>query len=141
MNKIIPAILVLAITSLLYFSTGCKKDENTTNEFVIQIDSLRMPDTIAFGSQLDIKFYGLIGTNDCYDFKEFEEVAPNVGDPQNSIKIKTWGIYQDSGNCQAQTVYMNPATLQLTGMAAGTFRVNAIQPNGTIMTATTYVKE
>ena len=136
---------LLIIASLLliviYSTTGCKKEENSTNEFLIQIDSLKMADTIDFGSALDVNFFGLIGTNDCYKFSKFQQVDNVIGDPQNTIRVQTYGKIEDSGDCVAGIVYMNPATLQITGMFAGTFTVLALQPDGTVMTATCFVKE
>jgi hypothetical protein len=134
-------IIVSVLLLVVYFSTGCKKEEDTTNEFLVKIDSIQMADTIDFGSALDVNFFGLIGTNDCYSFSRFEQVQAVVGDPDNSIRIQTYGKFEDNGNCQPATVYMNPVTLQITGMFAGTFRVLAIQPDGTILTAVCYVKE
>jgi hypothetical protein len=135
---IITGILLFA----LYMSSGCKKDDdNDTNEYLIQIDSIQIPDTIDFGSLLDVDFYGLVGTTDCHAFSRFEQLEPVASDPQNSIRIQTLGVYNDNGNCQSQDVYMNPATLQIAGMFAGNFLVLAVQPDGTIMTATCYVRE
>ncbi len=137
---------LLIITSILllvvYFSTGCKKDdENQTNEFLIQVDSLKMADTVDFGSILDVDFYGLIGTNDCYKFSKFQQVESIASDPENSLRVQTFGKIEDNGNCQAGLVYMNPVTLQISGMLKGNFRLLALQPDGTVMTAVCYVRE
>ena len=136
---------ILIITSILilvvYLSTGCKKEDDPNTEFVILVDSLRMPDTVSFGSMLEIDFYGLVGTNDCYTFSRIEQLESTTVDPQNSIRFQLYGDYVDNGNCQAGLVYMNPVTTTLSGMFAGTFTVVVQQPDGTLMTGFTYVKE
>lgn len=139
MNKyilIITSILIL----IIYFSTGCKKEE-TSSEFVIQADSLKMPDTIQFGTTLDVDFYGLVGTNDCYTFSRIAQLESVLVDPNNSMRVQLYGDYTDNGNCQAGLVYMNPLNYQVTGMFAGTFTVLVQQPDGSVMTGSTYVKE
>jgi hypothetical protein len=136
---------ILIITSILllvvYFSTGCKKDEDTNSEFRIQIDSLKMPDTINFGNVLNVDFYGLIGDNSCYTFSKFNQLQSGASDPANSMRMEVLGIYQDDGNCQAQQVYMSPATASITGLLAGEFVMLAVQPDGSVMTGTCFVKE
>lgn len=134
-------IIVSILFLLVYFSSGCKKDEDSNNEYLIKIDSIKMADTIDFGEVLDVEFYGLIGDTDCHKFSRFEQVEPVAGDPQNSIRMKTYGIKEDKDNCQPQMVYMNPVTLQISGMFAGEFRLLAVQPDGSVMTAICFVKE
>lgn len=134
---IITSILVLAV----YLSTGCKKEDDTNTEFIILVDSLRMPDTVSFGSMLEIDFYGLVGTNDCYTFSQVKQLESTSVDPQNSIRFQLYGDYVDNGNCQGGGVYMNPVTTTLSGMLPGTFAVLVQQPDGTVMTGFTYVEE
>jgi hypothetical protein len=134
---IIASMLIL----IVYLSTGCKKDEDTNTEFRIQVDSLKMPDTITVGDVLSVDFYGLVGDNSCYNFSRFNQLQSGAADPANSMRMELLGIFQDNGNCQAQDVYMNPVTANITGIVAGDFALLVVQPNGSVMTGTCHVKE
>ena len=136
---IISAIFIMA--GLLIWSTGCKKDENPNNEFLIQIDSIVHPDTIQLTDTLSVKFYGEVGPNGCYSFNRFERMDLASGDPASAIKIKTWGKYEDNGNCTQQIVYLDGAEIGINGFIKGTFSILVIQPDGSIMTGLVYVKE
>ncbi|MCF6170446.1 MAG: hypothetical protein L3J66_05650 [Bacteroidales bacterium] len=136
---IISATFIMA--GLLIWSTGCKKDENTSNEFLIHIDSIVHPDTIQVTDKLTVKFYGEVGTNGCYSFNRFEKVDLSNDDPTIAIKFKVWGKYEDTGNCTQQIVYLDGAEVGINGFTKGAFSILVIQPDGSIMTGLVYVKE
>jgi hypothetical protein len=100
-----------------------------------------MPDTITFGDILKVDFYGLIGNNSCYTFSRFNQLQSGGSDPANSTRMELLGIFQDNGNCQAQDVYMNPVTANISGLIAGNFTLLVVQPDGTVMTGTCFVDE
>jgi len=136
---IISAIFVMA--GLLVWSTGCKKDDNSSKDFLIQIDSIVYPDTIQLTDTLNVKFYGTVGTDGCYSFNRFEKVDLANDDPASAIKFKVWGKYEDTGNCTQQIVYLDGAEIGINGFIKGAFSILVIQPDGTIMTGLVYVKE
>ncbi|RLD42438.1 MAG: hypothetical protein DRI89_07285 [Bacteroidetes bacterium] len=132
--------VILVMTGLLVWSTGCKKDE-TNPDFLIQIDSIVMPDTIHVTDTLLVKFYGVIGPDGCYKFDRFENAALEGNDPANSMKFKIWGKHEDTGNCNQQIVYLDGAEVGINGFIKGIFNVLVVQPDGTIMVSSVYVKE
>jgi hypothetical protein len=136
---IIPAIILLA--GLLTWSSGCKKDDGPDPDFLIQIDSIVMPDTIGLSDTLSVKFYGEIGPDGCYKFERFEQIDLDQSEPANSMKFKVWGKHEDTGNCNQQIVYLDGAEIRISGIAKGNFNVFVIQPDGTIMVGLVYVKE
>jgi hypothetical protein len=136
---IISAVILLA--GLLTWSSGCKKDDGPDPDFLIQIDSIVMPDTISLFDTLSVKFYGEIGPDGCYKFDRFEPVDRDGSEPDNSMKFKVWGKHEDNGNCSQQIVYLDGAEIRITGIAKGNFNVFVIQPDGTIMVGLVYVEE
>ena len=136
---IISAILVMA--GLLVWSTGCKKDDGPSPDYVIQVDSVVMPDTIQLTDTLSVKFYGEVGPNGCYKFERFENISTGGSDPANSMKFRLWGKHEDTGNCSPQPVNLDGIGIGINGFIEGNFSVLVIQPNETIMVSTVYVKE
>ena len=141
MKKNILVISVILVITGLVWSTGCKKDDDTGSDFLIQIDSIVLPDTIQFGDTLHVKFYGMVGPDGCYKFDHFEQVPPVTGDLENSMKFKVWGRHEDTGNCNQQIVYLNGAEITINGLSKGPFFVFVIQPDGMVMSGVVYVKE
>ena len=133
--------VILVMTGLLIWSSGCKKDEGPSPDYLIQIDSIVFADTISLSDTLSVKFYGVVGPNNCYSFNKFERVDLGQNDPANSMKIKVWGKQEDTGNCNDQPVYLDGAKILINGFAKGNFHILVIQPDETIMIGSGYVKE
>jgi len=133
--------VILAMTGLLVWSSGCKKDDDTNPDFLIKIDSLVFRDTVNVNDTLFIKFYGTVGPNGCYQFSRFEQVPYQDGDVVNSMKIKVWGKLEDTGNCPDQIVYLDGAEIIVNGFQPGNFNIFVIQPDGSIMNGLVFVTE
>jgi len=133
--------VILVMTGLLIWSSGCKKDEGPSPDYLIQIDSIVFADTIKVTDTLSVKFYGEIGTDDCYKFERFEKIDLDESDPANSMKLKVWGKHEDTGDCNPGIVYLDGAEIRITGMAKGNFNIFVVQPDGTIMVGLVFVEE
>ncbi len=135
-KHIFTAITVLAFTSVLIWS-GCKKDDGpVTEEFIIHIDSLVHADTINFGEDLSIKFYGPIGPNGCY---AFNKLVPEF--IEGELVVTNWGIQTFENTCTPIAVYMNGHELLVSEIPAGNFVIIAVQPDGSNITQNVFVVE
>ena len=133
--------VVLLMAGLLVWSSGCKKDDGPNPDFLIQIDSIVMADTIELSDTLLVKFYGVVGPNGCYKFDRFEQLNLGDNDPANSVKLQVWGKHEGNDNCFDQIVYLDGTELLINGFAKGDFRILVRQPDETIMVGLVYVKE
>lgn len=137
MNKHIFTAFAIIISLTVMIWSGCKKDDGPKiEEYIIQIDSIIHPDTINFGSDLNIKFYGLIGPDGCYAFDRLEPKY-DVGE----LAVTSWGKHTFLKNCTEQLVYMNGNTLLVSSIPAGDLTIKAIQPDGSSITQNIFVKE
>lgn len=135
-KNIFTALAVLISITVLIWS-GCKKDDGPeTERYIIQIDSIVHPDTINFGSDISIKFYGLIGPNGCY---AFDEMIPEY--LEGELLVVNWGIHTFNDNCTEALVYMNGHELLVSEVPAGEFIIKAVQPDGSFLTGNVFVKE
>jgi len=127
MNKTsILIISALILSSIIYLSSGCKKDEApAVTEFTILVDSVQHADTIIEGEAFKVDFYGKVGDNDCYDFSKVEH-AFDV----KLIEVRLIGTHTARTDCVDGIQYMNPASVNFSNLPPGdwTFRVN--QPEG-----------
>ncbi len=133
--------VLLVLTGILVWSTGCKKDDNGPSEFQVLLDSILYQDTIQKTDTLNVKFYGYLGASSCYEFSRIERVSLSANDPPSAIKFKVWGKFEDTGNCADVESYLNGAAVAVTGFIPGNFNILVMQPDGTIMTGLVYVKE
>jgi len=137
MNKNIFTALGVLISITILIWSGCKKDDGPeTEKYIIQIDSIVHPDTVNYGTDVSIKFYGLIGPNGCY---AFDEMIPEY--VEGELLVVNWGVHTFNDNCTEAIVYMNGNELLVSEVPAGELVIKAVQPDGTSLTGNVFVKE
>ena len=126
MNKTTTIILVLIIGSFIYFSTGCKKDnEPETVESIMLVDSIQHLDTIKSGEVFEVLFYGPIGPNNCYSFSRF---VPAFG--LDAMNFTLYSLETKRDDCEGGEVYLNGQGVGITDMTPGVWSIQVNQPEG-----------
>ncbi len=118
--KIFPAILLLILSLSLFH---CKK-KDTETQFVIKVDSIRVADTVAVGTNLRIEFFGTIGPNGCYSFSHDE-----TDFVQTTVSIKLWGKNSGAGDCPDVVVKLDGMYMDVNFNASGTYTIQIVQPD------------
>lgn len=137
MNKTIFTAFAVLIGLTVIIWSGCNKDNGpSTEEYIIQIDSIVHPDTINFGEDLSIKFYGPIGPDGCYAFDRLEPEYT-----EGELAVVTFGVHTYLDICTQTSVYMNGNELRVSEVPAGDLIIKAIQPDGSSITQNVFVKE
>ena len=138
MSKTQTFTLILILGSVIYLSSGCKKDSNTdVREFIMTVDSVQHADTIALGEVFELKFFGVIGPNDCYEFSKFE---PAFGDDNMEFTLYAKETKRD--DCGGAGQYLNGGSVGITDVTAGEWSIKVNQPEGvTPLNSTVFVKE
>lgn len=119
-------ISLAALSVLLVFeSCGNPSPVRQPEEFMISIDSINMPDTLAVGSVLKLQFYGIIGEDQCYRFKRFI-VDKNI----SGYKIKVIGerIFPVDSICSGESTLLDGRHLSLPVTEAGTYGIMIENP-------------
>ncbi len=121
----LPVVFILMV--LTVFSIWGCSPKNTVvpnyNEFIMQIDSIQHPSSVFLGSNLPIKFYGMIGPNGCYTFSRFSPSLKN-----KTINITVYGKQEESTSCGTTTSYLNGGTLTVTHLDTGRYVIHVSQP-------------
>ena len=134
-------VITLIIIAFVITISSCKKDDTPQfTESVILIDSITHPDTVALGSTLPIKFYGVIG-NGCDYFSKFEEITLDEGEYENTFKIKIWRKTESGVSCEEIVKKLGGSQLNLSGMLAGNFVIKVVQPDGSYLEGLVFVEE
>ncbi len=136
MKKYIFPVLIIFIISTIIAISGCKESESNTEEYIITIDSIMHVDTLAFGEDLTLKFYGVIGIDGCYAFNNFEVYYSSL-----TLSVTTWGLYTKSEMCTQEVPYLNGETLLISDLPEGEISIEAIQADGSSLTRKVYVKK
>ena len=125
MNSVKSLITILLITGfcLLFFS--CRSDMSSGSDFMIHVDSIRVPEVVSQAKPFDIEFFGVIGFNGCYSFKTFNRVFRD-----NEITIEAFGtIDQNSRNCPDALVTLEGKKLSTTITSPGIYQIIIKQPD------------
>ncbi len=130
--RVFTAILFLILS--LSFS-NCKK-KFTETQFVIQVDSIQLADTVELGTALRIEFFGTIGTNGCYSFSHDETDID-----QTTVSIKLLGKNSGEGNCPTVVVKLNGIYMDVDFNYSGTYTIQIIQPDNSKLTELVVVED
>jgi len=115
---------------LLSFLSSCENElEQNYESFLIQVDSIQIPDNITINESFDIRFYGTIGTNGCYQFSKFETEKEG-----NNITMKAWGKFDKNSNiCPTVMVYLDNEKLNYRIKEKGTYTIKINQPDNNFL--------
>ena len=128
-------ITLFGITAII--STSCKKDDSPEMQnFIIKIDSIIYPDTISVVETLTIKFYGMVGPNNCYKFANLSNYF-DVG----LIQITTNGVHYLDQDCDTTPVFLKGLEYMLYGIPKGDYNIKIVQSDNTTLNSLLYVKE
>ncbi|HUV35845.1 MAG TPA: hypothetical protein VMX58_02790 [Patescibacteria group bacterium] len=107
--------------------------------FVIDVDSIRVPDRVEYGEVVPIQFYGTIGDNDCYSFCAFESSRDDY-----LVRITAYGLRNTSSDhCHESTVPLReecriePSANWLYGY----INIEVQQPDGSTLAGSVHVGE
>ncbi len=129
----------LAIVSLLALTSGCKNNKTDTEEFLIRVDSIVHPDTVAAGKSFDLAFNGVIGPNGCYRFLRFEKER-KVG----LLKIWTVGERKTGQNlmCPEYLPMLEGTKLNIVAPDSGVLNIEVINPGlGNLLKSSVIVRQ
>lgn len=120
-------IFVLLITILSLIS--CNKDLSTGSDFLIKVDSIKVPDVVTSSTPFDIEFFGTISYNGCVSFKTFNTIMNN-----KEITIEAWATYQKNDiTCPDVMVYLDGQKLKLTISFPGSYHIIIKGPGGAVI--------
>jgi hypothetical protein len=122
-NKL--GIIFLIISGL--FATCETKPEN--GYYLIEVDSISVPNDLFAGVPFEISFYGIISYNGCSRFSHFNQAQ--VGD---EIIQEAWKeVDLQAIVCPTVMVYLNGQKLDYTVNLPGDYLIKIRQPNYTFM--------
>ena len=124
-------LIITTILGYMILFTSCVKfdDPEEHTYFLVEVDSIILPDTITITDTLHISFYGTVGTNKCYSFSHF---YPQTD--EDTINIEVWGKLAPGENCDSGLVYLEGEQLNIVNFNEGTYFVHVYQPNEGLLT-------
>jgi hypothetical protein len=84
---------VISVIILIFIFGSCSLDTKTIEPYLIQVDSIMAPDTVAPKTVFDIKLYGIVGPNGCYSLEKAYCFVTN----DKNISIEVRGTYRYDG--------------------------------------------
>ncbi len=124
MKKIATLLLSAAILILLISIGSCTKEPAPLQDYLVQVDSIHVSDTVTAGEPFDIEFYGTIGFDMCHSFKVFNQSVNG-----NNISIQTWGTFDNSAEaCPEALVLLDGQKLSMTLKIPGIYNLLIVEP-------------
>lgn len=125
--------IALLIFAGAFAAAGCDFLGPEVDEFVIQVDSVQAPGAVSGGAPFEVRFYGFVGPDGCYSFKDFR-----VSRTQNAADVTVIGQHhQRSGiACADALVFLDGRPLTIEPPVSDPFTLRVRQPNGTVLTVT-----
>ena len=118
-------IILLSVAAFFMFSLSCTKEPFTSSDFMIKVDSIKLPDIISAGIPFDIEFFGVVGSDACFSFKTFKRSSQN-----QTIVIEAWGTYAKTGeSCTGPVVTMNGIKLNISFPVPGNYTIYIREPD------------
>jgi hypothetical protein len=115
--------LTVAAGFTMFFGS-CGMDVQTIEPYLIKIDSIYAPDTVALKSVFTVKIYGYVGPSKCYAFEKLYHYTND----QNEIIIEAWAKYAYYGDpCVEDTVRMDEE-FELGLTTPGVYKLKGLQP-------------
>jgi hypothetical protein len=125
MHYVKSLIGIFLITGICLIFYSCSNDLSSTSDFMIQVDSIRVPEVVSQAKPFDIEFFGVIGFNGCYSFKTFNRVIKG-----NEITIQAFGsIDEKSRICPDALVTLDGKKLSTTIALPGTYQIIIKEPD------------
>ncbi len=120
--------LFLPLALLLLAGCGEPRFFEAAN-YVIQVDSIGAPNEIASNQPLTLRFYGTVGPNACFSFRNFEtHREPNL------LQVVVVGRYESTGRCGPGEVLLGGEPLQVSPPFVHPLVVSVQQPAGAPLT-------
>jgi len=125
MNPVKSLISIFTITGFCLIFFTCSNDLSSTSDFMIHVDSIRVPETVNQSKSFDIGFFGVIGFNGCYSFKTFNRVIKG-----NEITIEAFGTLDEKSSvCPDVLVTLDGIKLSTTISISGTYQIVIKEPD------------
>jgi hypothetical protein len=118
--------LLIIISGFSIMLSACKTKSETSENYLITIDSIRVPDVITSKVQFEVRLFGTVGPNGCYSFESFY----NYPYSDEVIMIEAWGrFYYDGSPCTGQVVFLDEV-MDLTISTPGVYLLRTLKPDG-----------
>ena len=124
-NYFIPFLLAAALTAL---SSCSKTTEPMVSYFVVQVDSISVPDSISRSDTLQIKLYGAIGSNGNYSFDRYEATRDSF-----NLHLTVWGKYVDNDVAAMVMVLLDGAEYPVYPVYPNKFKIFIRQPDSSVL--------
>jgi hypothetical protein len=122
-----PAIAAVVLL-VLGLSAGCTNAfEMDGNRFVINVDSISVPDTIGPNDTLTARFHGRIGPNQCFQLSRVER-GRGVG----LLELRFHGERKENGDCLQMPVLLDHIE-EVPPPVEDPFRLRVLQPDGSAL--------
>jgi hypothetical protein len=130
MTRIVERLLSSTLVTALVAFAGCGVLSPDRREFVIRIDSIGGPSAVSRSTSFQQSFYGFVGSDGCYRFKEFRVTRGATGADITVVGEHLTG----GGACTQAVVFLRGEPLTIDQPISDPFTLRVHQPDGAVLT-------
>lgn len=123
MRKLWPSLAVLLLAAC---GEGVFRE---SAEYLIEVDSIVVPEVVASNQPFTILFYGTVGPNDCFSFNRFR-----TQQQAQRLDVMVIGRYTSTGRCGPATPALTGEPLEVAPPFEDPFTIAILQPGGGSLT-------
>lgn len=118
-------VFFLLVFSFLFFSCGKKQEKTVTfEEYIIQVDSISVADTVKLNKHFFAQFWGIVGEDNSYEFSRFIV-------KEDSLKTSLTLVgkhHLQKKSTDSTTVFLKDKTFKLQAKKAGKMKIEIVNP-------------
>lgn len=124
LERITFSLVFVTVIVIFVGLLSCHDNSDSSSDFIVKVDSFKVPAAVTSATPFDVVFYGTVGRNGCYSFKTFNKAVKG-----NDISIEVWGTFDyKTGSCPEELVLLDGIKLNLTIPFPGTYRIVIKEP-------------
>ena len=104
--------------------------------YTIKVNSISGPDSVYVGDTIIFKLDGYVGTNGCHMFSHYDDKIES-----QKVKLSVWGKFTKGEICTDAEVYLDGKEYRVKTSLPGTFQLQIMQPDNTILVKSVAVKQ
>ncbi|MEX2639237.1 MAG: hypothetical protein WD266_01030 [Balneolales bacterium] len=113
----------LSVVIIVLSGCGLISDSDSENTFVINVESIAAPESVALGDTVVINFFGIIGNNGCFHFSHFEDFEADDG-----LEIEAHGGFSGGRSCPEVIVDLDGKAFRYVPDSPGEKIIRVLRP-------------
>ena len=93
--------------------------------YLVQVEEVECPHTVAFGNPLTVRLRGVVGNNGCHHLQEIKVTRPDA----ETVVVEPYGVFEGGPMC-TQNIVMLDEAVEIAELPESDFTLRILRGNG-----------